>query len=95
MAELHIDFSPERLTLDMLIEMEEAEASSGRPSARFLRDFFAGFVVDEDGGAVDVEEARALVGKMNMAQLNETMERLSETIDATKAATTSGEASGS
>lgn len=94
MAEVRIDFAPERLTLDMLIALEEASETGG-PTARFLRDFLAGFVVDEAGNAVDVEEARATIGKLNMAQLNETMDRLNNTINATKTAAVSGEANGS
>ena len=90
MSEIKFDFSPETLTVDTLIFIEDHEADR---SVRTMRDLLAMLAMDVDGNAVGLEQAKATIGKMTLAQLNATMDQLGAAIKGAEASS-SGEALG-
>ena len=90
MSEIKFDFSPESLTVDTLIFIEDHEADR---SVRVMRDLLAMLAIDVDGNALNLEQAKALIGKMTLAQLNATMDELGSAIKGAEASS-SGEALG-
>ena len=88
--EIRFDFSPESLTVDTLIFIEDHEADR---SVRVMRDLLAMLAMDVDGNALNLEQAKALIGKMTLAQLNATMDQLGGAIKGAEASA-SGEALG-
>ena len=91
MSEIKFDFSPENLTVDTLIYIEDHESDR---SVRTMRDLLAMLAMDVDGNALNLDQAKALIGKMTLAQLNTTMDELGDAIKGSEASA-SGEASGS
>jgi len=90
MSEIKFDFSPESLTVDTLIFIEDHEADR---SVRVVRDLLAMLAVDVDGEPMDPEQAKAVIGEMTLSQLNATMDQLGSAIKGSEASA-SGEASG-
>ena len=91
MSEIKFDFSPETLTVDTLIFIEDHGADR---SVRTMRDLLAMLAMDVDGNALNLEQAKATIGKMTLAQLNLTMDELGTAIKGQETSA-SGEASGS
>jgi hypothetical protein len=65
--EIRFAIDVERLTLDDLITLE-----SGSPALSFVRDLLARFMVDGTGKPLPEEQARAVLGRLNLRQLQET-----------------------
>ena len=78
---IQLKIDTDRITLDELIEME-----SGNMTARFMRDFLARFVTNGDGDYLAEEEARKIIGSMNLTQLKETSEQFVDSIQELQAA---------
>lgn len=59
------------ISLDVFVAIESKTAPYTT-----TRDFIATFVVGDDGRFLDLDEARAAVGRLNLRQVAETSERL-------------------
>ena len=95
MASIKFDFGPDTITVDDLILIEDQEAAGG-VSVRFTRDLLARYARDEETGEpLPEDEARATIGKMTLAQLNATMERMRSMVEDSRTDAVSGEADGS
>ena len=89
MTILNLDISPETMTLDDLIALEEMGNT-----AREIRDFVARLVPDENGERMDAEPAQALVGAMSLSDLEKTMDQVRAAVNLEDGGV-SGEAEGS
>jgi len=79
---INILLEPNRLTVGDMVELE-----SGKFSTRFMRDFLARFVVDEQGEYLAKEKAVQAINELNLNELTETVQafqrevvRLQETL---------------
>ena len=88
---IKFNFSPDHLTVDTLIYMEDHESER---SVRMMRDLLAMLAFDGEGRPMDPEQAGAVIGGMTLTQLNATMDELGAAIKGA-GSDASGEASGS
>ena len=87
---VHIDAN--QVTIDDLIMVDEM--GMGVIPARQLKDFLARFIVDDDRKPVPFEQAYEIAGKLTLAELKETFERMKGTIQELQAAAVPPETSG-
>ena len=71
MTILNLDISPETMTLNDLIALEESENT-----AREMRDFLARMASDENGERLDAETAQALIGDMSLSEIGKAMDEV-------------------
>jgi len=73
MAKIRLAFDPDRVTIGDLVKMEE-----GIESATEMRDFLMKFLVDEEGKAIKGKKAIALLNKLTVSEVLDSISSLSE-----------------
>ena len=87
--EIQLKLNADRLTLDELVDLE-----SGSYSATFMRNFLSRFVIDENGEFMAENEARKIVGKLTLTQLQTVVNDFTESIKGLQAAAVPPESGG-
>jgi len=64
------------VTLEDLFKLET-------PDLRFLRDFLAKFVIDDDGNFVSEEEAKELLNKLSVSEFVRLVKQMTEEVKST------------
>jgi len=73
MANIRLAFDPERVTIGDLVRMEE-----GIGSALEMRTFLEKFLVDEAGKAITGKKAIAMLNKLTVSEVLDSISKLSE-----------------
>ena len=73
MATIRLEFDPDRVTIGDLVKMEE-----GIETASDMRNFLIKFVVDEDGNVPGKKKALAMIDKMTVSEITDSIGKLGE-----------------